>query len=86
MEKIMKSMLIILVLVLLFCIMMLIRNTIIFDIRNDELRIRGKQSRALIEKRDVDYLKPLADYEDGESYTDMMWDLTKWTRKQFYED
>lgn len=44
----------------------------------------SKEARYLIAKQEEDFLKPYRAYEDGPSYSAMMFALTKWTYSSFF--
>jgi hypothetical protein len=67
-----------------FSILIIIRNHFVFKWRMWKLEEVSKEARYLIAKQEEDFLKPYRAYEDGPSYSAMMFALTKWTYSSFF--
>lgn len=65
--------------------LLMLRNAIVFRVRKKAIGIASKKALAAIDQHDPDYLKFWLPVE-ALSYEAMMFDLTKWTFKQFYPE
>jgi len=72
------------VLCVLFCIMMLFRNGLIYKYRIRRLNGVSVEARYLISRRADDFLAPYREFENSPSYEKMFWQLHKWTYSSFY--
>ena len=64
------------------CVVMLIRNEIVYKVRTQVLEEVSAAAQAAISTGD-DWKAAYAPYEQLPSYGRMMWQFGKWTRKQF---
>jgi len=72
-DIIIKTIFVILILGIIFSITMLVRNIMIFNIREQAIDIYFDKST-----------KSIGDFDDYSTYNEMMWSLDKWTFKDFY--
>lgn len=70
---------------LIFLFFFMIRNSLIFKIRTEAMRLTGIKSMRLVDEgKGINSLSPWEDFTSQGSYDYMMFDLRKWTFKQFY--
>ena len=65
-----------------FCVVMLIRNNLVYKIRRRKLAEVSEKAKSLIDT-DGNWRQPYSDF-DSLSYDKMLWQLHKWTYKSFY--
>ena len=70
--------------VIVFCIVMLIRNQLVYKYRMRKIDEVDALAKKLIEQGDINYLAPF-DTFDKLSYTRMLFQFHKWTYNAFYK-
>ena len=70
--------------VIVFCIVMLIRNHLVYKYRMRKIDEVDALAKKLIEQGDINYLAPF-DIFDKLSYPKMLFQFHKWTYNAFYK-
>jgi len=68
---------------IIICLILLVRNELVFRVRQKALKIISKKAKIAI-KNNENWEKSYTEYDLNDSYDKMFFDLTKWSFNQFY--